>query len=763
MNDDLSTLVLIMWYVPSKFDECCHLLRAQPEMCVRDLIEQIKQEIDSNWAKDPGISLELANIIIAIGMIRGEIGHVALGMMARGDSIRMLGAVQEAWSTLRLAGKLYLADGDQVGWARTRIGRMALGPTLNRVRLVECESRRAHKIFELYGEYDRALRLDVNLAYMYQQIGQYQQALNINQNALLAAEKLGEDGHFYQLRLYTNIGYIYTELGNLRQALLFHEQAYAASQEQHETTVSAWAQNNLAYISLLQGRYRDALNRLFLVEQITDNLPVEHTDAQRLIVKCYLNLNRYSEARNLAKEIVKVSREQSQHYESGYALMDLAVAEAELGYLDAAQEALDEAEAIFSYSGAHTWVANVHLRRGQIALKQNHLDIALAQAETAAQYFETNNEQVSYGTAMLLYAQAALAAGDLETPAAIAHDILKIARRSRVPWLRYSSHLLLGRVADTKINIRKAIRHHEVAARTIERVQHNLTITLRPGFLENKEDALRGLIKLYLKTGQTTRAFDTVERAKSQTVLNHLANRENLRWLRNDDRSQALIQKLEELRLDHHGYYQLAFNLPFSEERPLNKSIQDQAKRELAQCEQKIRAITEQLYLQGDNTRLHDVNPPPVKEIQAKLDDDALLITFYTNSRSLWAFVADRNNLDAQMLPMTPRDFDRKLRQLQFDIACALKIGAYKGPYSAEAKTLTLMTQQQLQDFYIGLLEPLVDRLQGKRRLIIVPYGALHYLPFHLLYTGKQYLIEFARNRGVTFSRVIDRTAPKAA
>jgi CHAT domain-containing protein len=32
--------------------------------------------------------------------------------------------------------------------------------------------------------------------------------------------------------------------------------------------------------------------------------------------------------------------------------------------------------------------------------------------------------------------------------------------------------------------------------------------------------------------------------------------------------------------------------------------------------------------------------------------------------------------------------------------------------------------------------------MRGRRRLVIVPYGSLHYLPFHLLHTGLAYLIE---------------------
>jgi CHAT domain-containing protein len=47
-----------------------------------------------------------------------------------------------------------------------------------------------------------------------------------------------------------------------------------------------------------------------------------------------------------------------------------------------------------------------------------------------------------------------------------------------------------------------------------------------------------------------------------------------------------------------------------------------------------------------------------------------------------------------------------------------------------------------LQQLHAALLAPLAPQLQGRRRLTIVPYGALHYLPFHLLHDGSRYLIE---------------------
>src|SRR6185436_8636173 len=88
-----------------------------------------------------------------------------------------------------------------------------------------------------------------------------------------------------------------------------------------------------------------------------------------------------------------------------------------------------------------------------------------------------------------------------------------------------------------------------------------LTITLRPGFLEDKGEALHALLALQLRSGSAARAFETLERAKSQVLLNYLANREQLRWAADDPASRSLIDELDRLREEHQWFYRLAHEL----------------------------------------------------------------------------------------------------------------------------------------------------------------------------------------------------------
>jgi CHAT domain-containing protein len=55
---------------------------------------------------------------------------------------------------------------------------------------------------------------------------------------------------------------------------------------------------------------------------------------------------------------------------------------------------------------------------------------------------------------------------------------------------------------------------------------------------------------------------------------------------------------------------------------------------------------------------------------------------------------------------------------------------------------VTHLAQRLLRRLYAMLLEPLALEETERERLMIVPYGALHYVPFHLLYDGRAYVTD---------------------
>lgn len=702
-------------------------------------VAQLKQAADEHWYKDPRRSLEYADRIIAIGRQRNDTGQTALGFMARGDALKLLGWMVEAWEALEQSGALFYEAHDEVGWARTRIGRLFIGLKLNRVELALAEAEQARRIFLQREETEKCLRLDLNTALVYAYRGDYGQAICVYQAALTTAHALGETGEQYLGGLYLNLGMAYDSLGDFRQAQAYYQQAQALMLKQQETWHLALVEINLAYIARCQGYYRRALRLLHGVLQRTEGeFPLEAALAKENMAGCYLCLNRYTEARELARETLVAHQALGDAYETGRTLLHLATAEAELANFTAAHSALDEAEPLFTSLRATSLVMVTRLWRGQIALRQGKTDQADQIASETSAYFETDEQWANYANAALLQSQAALVRGDSVGAEITSRRALRIAQHDNLPAVRYAAHLLLGQAAEVQGRLVHAARRYRAAAATVERVQRGLTVTLRPNFLEDKGEALRALIALHLRAGRSAAAFDALERAKSQVWLSYLANSEQLHWAQADPHTQTLLEELNRLRAEHHWFYSLAHDLPQSMERPSAVSPA-QARQEMAGRERRMRAITEQLYVYSTaGQRLNHVPCVTAHDIQHRLQTDTRLIEFYNDGQTWWAFNVGPDSLTACRLPLTLMEVGGLLTQFQMNVAAALRLGAQ----TAQSSGLIQLSQRLLQKLFAGLLAPLGLNESNATQLIIVPYGALHYLPFHLLHTGSAYLIE---------------------
>ena len=729
-----------------------------PDEVATAVVARLKQEADRNWYIDPRRSLELADQIVVIGERRSDARQTALGLMARGDALKFLGQMEEAWQTLTQAGKIFETAGDEVGWARTRIGRLYLALKLNYVAEALVGGDHAQIIFNHYSEHELLVRLNMALATVYTMLGEERRALELFSSTLSVAETLGTTGEQHLSVLYMNIGVVHEVLGDFSQALSCYKRALTISMARNETRTVALLELNIAYIAQAQGRYRHSLDLLHgILERNIEQFPMEYLAVKRDMTECYLQLNRYADARNLAQEVVAGYRGCGAVYETARSLLHVATAEAELGKYLAAQAALEEAQQIFSSLGATSWLAITRLKRGRISLKQGDAWSAYQEAVAAAASFDSDGQQVNYATATLMQSQALFALQDHITAVETGTAALHIAQRYKVPSLRYTGHLVLGRIAEAQHETTRAIRRFQAAAATIERVQRGLTITLRPGFLEDKGEASRALIGLYFRLGQAESAFETLEHAKSQVLLGYLANRENLRWATDDTRNQMLIDEFKRLRAEHQWFYQLAHEQPRNTNRP--SAIQpEQALTEVTTREQRMRAITEQLYVRSGNDQ-HANRVPTIRlgDVQHMLGEGEWLIEFYNDGTYLWAFVIEKQRINVHGLPITVETLNKLLAQLQVNVAAALKVD----PQAPGAPSLTHLAQRILQRFYVLLIEPLNLHQYDLHRLMIVPYGALHYLPFHLLYDGSAYLGEKYEVVVLPAAGLVTRPAPQ--
>lgn len=733
-----------------------------PDAQARDIVARLEQAARHHWHNDRALALDYAADVITIGQRRGDLQQQALGTMISGDLLAMQGRVLEGWEALASAGDLFLQAGDAVGWARTRIGRLPLSVEVGAVTQAWQDALKAETILREHQELDKLLRLKINAGVYWNFRAQYPDAIQAFQEAMSISAQLGDAAQNYRPIIANNLGYTYSFTGDFQQSEAHYQIAYDLLAQAGHKSGMAMVQLNLGYLALERRRYSHALKQLLHTAELAgDSQAQEAILARRAVVECYLALNRSTAAREEALKLIDGYRSTQAGFGLARTLLYQAAAEADLAQYAAARAALDDAESIYAALDSPAWLGRVALLRGQIALKQGDMQAALTASAQAEALFTGGSEAVYLVEAQLLRARVLHLHGELTDAAALAQAALKQAQALHDPALLYTAHLLLGRIAQSHGQITRAMQRFRAAAATIERLQRQLTITMRASYLADKGEALQALINLSLENGQAAQAWAALEKAKAQIWQHHLLNREQLIWPTHDPRARRLIDELQTLREMHYRAEYAAMHLS-GDEPQRDSALERQAPRDhLARIERQMRGITEQLYLLSSADSAARGTLPHLRDVQACLRPRDVLLEYYSDGCNWWVFIVTPNSIDAVALPTATPDVRALIDAMQTNIDRALRSGAD----SAVAHTLTHLFKRMSRRLHDALIAPVIAQAGGLAdrftRVIVVPYGELHYIPFHLLYSDDGYLIDQCEVVTLPVSALITRQAPQ--
>jgi len=127
-------------------------------------------------------------------------------------------------------------------------------------------------------------------------------------------------------------------------------------------------------------------------------------------------------------------------------------------------------------------------------------------------------------------------------------------------------------------------------------------------------------------------------------------------------------------------------------------------------------------------------------DVQARLPDNTLLIEYYAVEGEMLAFLVNRRDVELVELGARTDDVEVLIGTWRFDLDSLRLMLPDLSP--DEVAGLEADSRVHLQQLYQTLVAPLSGQLAAYRRLIVVPHGALHYLPFATLHDGQEYLVE---------------------
>ena len=358
----------------------------------------------------------------------------------------------------------------------------------------------------------------------------------------------------------------------------------------------------------------------------------------------------------------------------------------------------------------------VVVARAQLAL--GHRDEAEATLDRALKYARQSGSGALEAEVLRYQASLALARRDWPKAVSLYQQGIALAHKTRqsgpLIWLDDGLSVALaglGRTEEALAAARESIRH-------VEELRGELGAPdLRSEFLENKQAIYQRAVRLALLAQRPDEAFVLAEGSRARAFLDLLGNQTTL----SKGRTRALVDeevRLRAQRAEAEARVQDAGGPDESEPSRALVEALDQAYRTFLD-----RVRKENL----EQASLMSVEPVTLPEIQGLLPDGTALLEYLVGVDDVVLFVVDRRHVKTIRVPVDRQSL----------------IGQVRSFRSAIANQADLATvQAQAQAIYERLVGPARLEVQGDR-LLIVPHGVLHYLPFSALRTPSgRWLVE---------------------
>jgi CHAT domain-containing protein len=602
------------------------------------------------------------------------------------------------------------------------------GSSLNNLSLVydelgdyDTSLKQYQQVLELYrgADFPRGVGDTLgNIGGVHLLLGNFRSALGYYQQALAISERLNSKPSMSQD--HGNIGLCLLGLGDVDQALSHFDRAIDLAKQTGMRQDQAYWTREKGNGQIRQGQYahgmanhRAALKIYEVLDAKAELLETLHDTGQ-----LYLLLGDTASAEQNFKRALDMAR--SIRLERGITMNLASLGELELRRkrFDAAAAYHEQARQRSAEAGQKHLLAQSLLRLALVNRERNQLVPAAGQTRQAL----TIARQIGARSleAEALYSQAEIDRMQGRPEQALAGYQSAQAALVRIADPDLLWQILFGRARASEAtgNIDGAIASLKSAVDLIEGVRSRLPeARFRAGYVEDKFEVYRELMRLQLQQGKTSDAFTTAERQRARNFVEQLGGRSELP-LSHDERRQETqlrerIRQLQDALADEDETGKPAYPT-----RAMDKFSQD-----LLVAEREYQAFLDDR-TRAQSTTVGKGMALTATSVQSRLDDEEALLEYVVGRDSLVVFVLTSRGIAVKTLPVTEADLEARISLLRDLVRHPGDDRWLKPAARLSAK----------------LIEPLESGglLRGVRRLYIVPHGTLNYLSFALLPSGDQ-------------------------
>jgi tetratricopeptide (TPR) repeat protein len=701
-------------------------------------LDQLLQEARSHLIGSPRQALLGANRAVALADGRDDAPNQAAARQVRGDALRFLGQHDAALEDYGRAGNLYRTLQRPADAARTDASAVdslrCLGRAADALRL----AARTRRVLKRLGEELRSAILDEIVGLVYLQQNDYARALRLFDRARPVVAAVGRPIDLAALN--NNAATTLTNLDRLREAQTLYAAARAVYAEHGTDAAVARVDVNLGNLALRQGRYGAAVDLLRGAADVFDslhNMPL--AIATRLdLADTYLALNLLDEAGALSQEQLRLAEEFGLDNEHARALFYLSTQRGRVGRLTDALNGLAEAEKEFATQGNVVWRTRCALARAALLLTRGDpsaVKDAVALARQATRVFARLGLPSRQALASAMLARAQLRSGRLRAAEDEARSALWLAQGLGVPWLLFECHYVLGRVLRAGADPDRAYVAYREAADALERVRAELQPEeLRISLVSDKTDVYQELVLLCLDRSATEEALQHAERAKSRAFAERLAGsidtvRQGVDAHVVGTTDARVLDRMRDLRDELVWLYsRLSEGAPTDAVQRLRQQVSSR-ETELIRLHRRLQPAsrTHAVALGVGDASVEAASI--VERLRRRLPAGTILLEYFQAGDELVLFVFNEGRLSAHRLG-SMGDVLALVDRFRFQVN---KFGLGDSYVRAHADALLSSTDRILAQLYSILIGPCADELVAARQLVVVPHGALHYLPFHAL------------------------------
>lgn len=618
----------------------------------------------------------------------------ALTQMGRYDEA--LAASRASRRVLSKAAPIYLAQ------LETNVG--ILYYRLDRYRKAIEHYERARRIFASEGDASMLAVVDTNLSHALMETDRHGEALELLEGAVIAMERAGLSLWAAQTRFH--IGYLQFLRGDYNSALTTHYQARKELTRLGSNQLVAWCNQEIAEILLALNAFDDAAESAALARASFTELGLPYESAQATLVHA----------------LAAMGQQQ----------------------FDQARRDFIDAREVFARNRNRTLEALIDAYLAELELRCNHAEEAAGYAAAALRVFARQKLSTRAGYARLLAARAAYDAGDLKRAARMARSALETVEDLAAPAATYQCHHLIGRIHRDHNRSTKALESFRRAVQIIETMRGGISADeFKATFLHDKIPAYEDAVAVCLDHGSeefTEEAFRLVESSKSRALADLLG-----RYVRGSSEDAARSGLTPETRsrlsklIEELNWYSSQAGLAEDKGDQRSAETAGRYRHAVVRCERQVAQLFRRMETEAPEfAEIQRMEGASLTDSRSALEPGETLIEYFTTGDSVSAFVASHDEVQVARDIASKSEIERCLATLRFQIE---KFNYGSDYVEAHFGQLRRATNEVLTKLHSNIFAPL-EAMIGGDRLIVVPHGALHYIPFHALYDGDRYLID---------------------